>query len=203
MVRDYQLAAQIGTREAWDSFLRRYPEGFYADLARAQRSKLAAFEKDQITRDDQQPPPSPQPERRTALPPPVSCPDGQRLEAGECVADAPPAKYGAIAIGTKGNVWYGVVWARDTEEDAKSAAMSGCINQARKNRSTNCRVVHSFRTNAWRSPGSTPATDGGPRSAIPSPRRKAPRWVNAAAPIRANVACSRDHGAPLADLNDR
>ena len=45
MVRDYQLAAQIGTREAWDLFLRRYPEGFYADLARAQRSKLAAFEK--------------------------------------------------------------------------------------------------------------------------------------------------------------
>ena len=144
MVRDYQLAAQIGTREAWDLFLRRYPEGFYADLARAQRSKLAAFEKDQITRDNPQPPPSPQPERRTALPPPVTCPDGQRVEAGECVADAPPAKYGAIAIGTKGNVWYGVVWARDTEEDAKSAAMSGCINQARKNRSTNCRVVHSF-----------------------------------------------------------
>ena len=133
------------------------PKGFYADLARAQRSKLATFEKDQLTRDRPQPPSTPQPERRTALPPPTTCPDGQRLEGGGCVADAPPAKYGAIAIGTKGNVWYGVVWSRDSDEDAKSGAMSGCLTQARKNKSTNCRVVHSFSDQcvalAWLNPG--------------------------------------------------
>jgi uncharacterized caspase-like protein len=39
---DYELAAQIGTREAWDSFLARYPAGLYADLARAQNNKLLA-----------------------------------------------------------------------------------------------------------------------------------------------------------------
>jgi uncharacterized caspase-like protein len=39
---DYQLAERVGTREAWESFLRANPSGFYADLARAQRDKLAA-----------------------------------------------------------------------------------------------------------------------------------------------------------------
>ena len=60
------------------------------------------------------------------------------------MADAPPTKYGALAIGTKSNTWYGVAWDRDDEESAKSAAMQGCMNQARKQRSTNCRIVHSF-----------------------------------------------------------
>jgi hypothetical protein len=38
--RDYELALQIGGRNVWDSFLAKYPTGFYADLARAQRDKL-------------------------------------------------------------------------------------------------------------------------------------------------------------------
>jgi hypothetical protein len=38
--RDYQLAAQIGTWAAWDAFLKQYPAGFHADLARAQLDKL-------------------------------------------------------------------------------------------------------------------------------------------------------------------
>jgi uncharacterized caspase-like protein len=38
--RDYELAAQVGTPEAWAAFLARYPTGFYADLAREQRAKL-------------------------------------------------------------------------------------------------------------------------------------------------------------------
>jgi len=40
--RDYELALQLGTSDAWNSFLRQYPGGFYADLARAQLSKIAA-----------------------------------------------------------------------------------------------------------------------------------------------------------------
>jgi len=39
---DYELAAQVGTKEAWDSFLASHPNGLYANLARAQTSKLAA-----------------------------------------------------------------------------------------------------------------------------------------------------------------
>ena len=38
--RDYQLAAQIGTRAAWEAFLKAYPVGLHADLARAQLQKL-------------------------------------------------------------------------------------------------------------------------------------------------------------------
>jgi hypothetical protein len=40
ILRDYELAAQVGTREAWDSFLNLHPSGFFADLARQQRLKL-------------------------------------------------------------------------------------------------------------------------------------------------------------------
>lgn len=41
---DYDLANQVGTKEAWDYFLERYPSGFYANLAKAQRSKIVAEE---------------------------------------------------------------------------------------------------------------------------------------------------------------
>ncbi|MGV7218456.1 caspase family protein [Bradyrhizobium sp. UFLA05-112] len=42
--RDYELALQAGDREAWQAFLRAYPDGFYADLARVQLRKIAAEE---------------------------------------------------------------------------------------------------------------------------------------------------------------
>jgi uncharacterized caspase-like protein len=42
--RDYELSLQVGTREAWDYFISTYPTGFYSDLAKAQRNKLAAEE---------------------------------------------------------------------------------------------------------------------------------------------------------------
>lgn len=41
---DYELAAQVGTKEAWDSFLAIHKTGLYANLARAQNAKLAAAE---------------------------------------------------------------------------------------------------------------------------------------------------------------
>ena len=40
--RDYELAMQAGTIEVWDSFLREHPDGFYANLGRAQRARLLA-----------------------------------------------------------------------------------------------------------------------------------------------------------------
>lgn len=41
---DYAFAAQIGTREAWDSFLAAHKSGFFANLARAARDKIVAAE---------------------------------------------------------------------------------------------------------------------------------------------------------------
>ena len=49
---DYELAAQIGTREAWDSFLAAHRSGLYADLARAQTGKLIAAEQMRTKADD-------------------------------------------------------------------------------------------------------------------------------------------------------
>jgi Caspase domain/Putative peptidoglycan binding domain len=57
---DYELVAQIGNKKAWGVFLQTYPTGFYADLARAQlsklESKLALLE----------PPPPPEPAKPTS-----------------------------------------------------------------------------------------------------------------------------------------
>jgi uncharacterized caspase-like protein len=49
---DYELAAQIGTKEAWDAFLASHPEGLYAQLARAQNNKLAAAQQSRAKADD-------------------------------------------------------------------------------------------------------------------------------------------------------
>ena len=40
--RDYELAAQVNSKEVWDAYLETHPTGFYANLARAQRAKLLA-----------------------------------------------------------------------------------------------------------------------------------------------------------------
>ncbi len=50
---DYELAAQIGTKEAWDSFLASHDTGLYADLARAQNTKLLAAQQGSTKADDQ------------------------------------------------------------------------------------------------------------------------------------------------------
>jgi len=42
--RDYELSLQLGTRAAWDTFLKSYPSGFYADLAKGQLDKIGAEE---------------------------------------------------------------------------------------------------------------------------------------------------------------
>jgi uncharacterized caspase-like protein len=51
---DYELAAQIGTKEAWDAFIASHPAGLYADLARAQNSKLLAAQQSHSKADDAQ-----------------------------------------------------------------------------------------------------------------------------------------------------
>jgi uncharacterized caspase-like protein len=49
---DYELAAQVGTKEAWNSFLASHPNGFYAGLARAQNDKLSAAQQTRVKADD-------------------------------------------------------------------------------------------------------------------------------------------------------
>lgn len=79
--RDYELAERVGTKEAWDSFLAVHGTGFYADLARAARGKLAAV--------------SPEPQRRPATPPPVdttpASPPEQQIAARPPADATPPA----------------------------------------------------------------------------------------------------------------
>jgi uncharacterized caspase-like protein len=42
--KDYELALQIGNKDALNAFLTQYPDGFYANLARLQLAKIAAEE---------------------------------------------------------------------------------------------------------------------------------------------------------------
>jgi uncharacterized caspase-like protein len=48
----YEFAAQVGTREAWDSFLANHQRGFFADLAGGQKAKLEAAEQGRAKADD-------------------------------------------------------------------------------------------------------------------------------------------------------
>jgi uncharacterized caspase-like protein len=49
---DYEFAAQLGTKEVWDSFIVRHPTGFYANLARAQMNRLVTAEQSQAMADN-------------------------------------------------------------------------------------------------------------------------------------------------------
>jgi uncharacterized caspase-like protein len=49
---DYEFAAQIGTQQAWDTFLASHGTGFLANLARAQTGKLAAAQQTRTKADD-------------------------------------------------------------------------------------------------------------------------------------------------------
>jgi len=42
MRQDYAFAERVGTKQAWSYFLQHYPDGFYANLAKAQLDKLSA-----------------------------------------------------------------------------------------------------------------------------------------------------------------
>lgn len=59
----FELAKEVGTPAAWNAFLARFPDGFYADLARAALAKGAA----PAPRRDPRPQPAPE---QAALPPP-------------------------------------------------------------------------------------------------------------------------------------
>jgi len=61
--RDYELAKEVGTKGAWESFLATYSVGIYADLAREQLAKLNAAEE---AKKAKAAPPAP--------PPPVAAP---------------------------------------------------------------------------------------------------------------------------------
>ena len=49
---DYELAAQVGTRDAWDLFIAGHSTGYYASLARAQNHKLSAAQQARAKADD-------------------------------------------------------------------------------------------------------------------------------------------------------
>src|SRR5262249_55437601 len=40
--RAYELALQVGSRDVWEAFIQSYPDGFYANLAKAQLRKVIA-----------------------------------------------------------------------------------------------------------------------------------------------------------------
>jgi uncharacterized caspase-like protein len=50
--KEYEFAAQIGTKQAWESFLKSNKSGFYADLAQANLDKIAAAEQARAKADD-------------------------------------------------------------------------------------------------------------------------------------------------------
>ena len=116
--RDYEFAERVGTKEAWDSFLSVHNSGFYADLARAQRDKLAVRQEPQKFEpqkfDSKTPPVPPVPNIAVIPPtvdarpqtedvkPPVPAQDVAKLSTLEpakpSVAPAPPAQEQKVAV---------------------------------------------------------------------------------------------------------
>jgi hypothetical protein len=68
--RDYELAVQINTLDIWDSFLRHHSDGFYADLARAQRERILAEQKNKVAAVPAAAPERSSPAPAVATPPP-------------------------------------------------------------------------------------------------------------------------------------
>ena len=79
--RDYELAKEVGTRGAWESFLATYSVGIYADLAREQLAKLNAAEE---AKKAKAAPPAPPPPAAAATPPPAAprSADAQKQPSG-------------------------------------------------------------------------------------------------------------------------
>jgi hypothetical protein len=100
MRHDYELAAQVGTKESWDAFLELYGTGFYADLARAQRSKFnstgnVAMRTAPPTTTPSPPPVPPKPSVAALPPPPptppASAPPKPSVTAASVATAASPA----------------------------------------------------------------------------------------------------------------
>lgn len=88
----FAAAKDIGTEEAWDGFLRRFPEGFYADMARAARDKLAR---------GSEPAPAPEPARAPEPVAPVPPVPQAGLEADmEANTDRPGFDYRNFDLAT-------------------------------------------------------------------------------------------------------
>ena len=64
---DYELVEKVGTARAWQVFLATHPNGFYADLARAQIERLSTQQPRLASLEPSTPPPSREPSSKEAL----------------------------------------------------------------------------------------------------------------------------------------
>jgi uncharacterized caspase-like protein len=96
--RDYEATAKVGTKEAWQSFLQKYPSGLYADLARAQLGKLKTESPKQPSSAADQPKATKEPKSRSKGEPRTS-------GAGGAVYQRCMAQYASQANGDTTYFW--------------------------------------------------------------------------------------------------
>ena len=104
--RDYEFAAQVGTIETWDAFLAIHVAGFYADSARAQRSRLVAAQQAKTAAEQAKPaaeqaePATEQTKVAAVQPPSVPSPERFSLSSTGApdIADAVPPLIGSADI---------------------------------------------------------------------------------------------------------
>lgn len=85
---DYQLAEKIGTKEVWNSFLDSHPKGFYADLARAQLSKLGEQKVAALTNPPVAAEPAPRALPQVEAPPAANTPSSDEQRAWDKLKDS-------------------------------------------------------------------------------------------------------------------
>jgi WD40 repeat protein/uncharacterized caspase-like protein len=114
IARDYEFAERVGTQEAWDLYIAAHPTGFYADLARAQRNKLAAAATRLAKNPDKSPDKSPEENAKaqpslvedkkpsvSVLSPPVARQEAAKQTVYPVLAAASPATSSPLATDKK------------------------------------------------------------------------------------------------------
>jgi len=118
---DYQLAERIGTREAWESFLAAHPDGFFAELARAQLAKLTLEARLAEAGDPERPaPPRPAEQGRPARE--RSDQEQARREVKTAMADATAGPYDGD--------WNGPARANERTRQCKPANVAVTISES-------------------------------------------------------------------------
>lgn len=136
--RDYELALQLGSRTGWASFLKSYPSGFYADLAKGQLDKIAAQEA-RAANDKSRIPEQRQADKDTTKPAPEAAVTGKQSGGTSARLASLNGKWNTVVRAKEQRTAIsGVSWRRSRTDDCKRSMESrrDFRRQATKGRST-------------------------------------------------------------------
>jgi len=113
---DYALASQINVVSAWESYIKKYPTGFYSDLARVQRDQLIASKAAQTAAEARE-----AAERQKAAEDARQAAEKKAAEAARLAAEKKAAEAARLAAEKKAAEAARLAAEKKTADDAKAA----------------------------------------------------------------------------------